>query len=336
MTRSLIGLILCLPLAVFCLDRSRATADEGPLLPGLGNASPDGSAVEEAPAAPPGPVPRPIASPRIVSPRPAPVTRGLDSDLESPIDDRNSQPGQSSRRDYSHAPSEIPRGEAPAKPEPIQSQPSRPTGDDAQRSLPSSRRGQGNSALIRQAAPSQPSQPDQQSRLQQQMRLQQQQRLQEQQRLKQQQLLQQQRVRQQQQQLQQQRAPFGASSNDPRRGQPSARSLTPAQRSQAAAREQWEQPSGPSTYQRGAVPPPPSTPSYRSTSPQTRNDQPRQPSTPNARTYRPATQAPSRATSQQRSPGRPATSLLAKPENQQPQARNIPRPPWEANRRTAR
>ena len=74
MSRHYFTLLLCLPLATFCLGRSRAAAD-GPLLPGMENATSDGGQdVEPAPS-----IPSRLVPPQKLPARPAaPQTRNLD------------------------------------------------------------------------------------------------------------------------------------------------------------------------------------------------------------------------------------------------------------------
>lgn len=57
MTRRRLGLCLCVPLAVLCLDGLRAAADEGPLLPGFGGATSSTKQAVEPPTQPSRPVP---------------------------------------------------------------------------------------------------------------------------------------------------------------------------------------------------------------------------------------------------------------------------------------
>jgi hypothetical protein len=68
MARHYFTLLLCVPLAVMCLGRSRAAAD-GPLLPGMENAASDGRHdVEPAPSPPSRPVPSPALRARPATP----------------------------------------------------------------------------------------------------------------------------------------------------------------------------------------------------------------------------------------------------------------------------
>ena len=148
MTRSRFILFLCLPLAVFCLDRSRVAADDGPLLPGFPDASTGGPTVEEVPADPAVQVPRPIVPSRGVPSRPAPVSRGLDGDAEPSLDDRSSQPVQSSRRGYSLGPRGLGNVDAQSAPETVDRQPGG-TPDGVQPMGPSSRRSLSDTAVPR-------------------------------------------------------------------------------------------------------------------------------------------------------------------------------------------
>jgi hypothetical protein len=290
---------LCLSLAIFCLDRSRVAADDGPLLPGFENASTDEPAVEEPTAEPVRQVPRPIAPPpsapsRNVPSRSAPVTRGLDSDIEPPVDDRSSQPGQSSRRGYSHGPRGVGSADAPAKPDAVDRQPASPS-NGVQPMDPSSRRGPSDPAVPRgQGVPPQ----------------------------------------QRMQPNQQQRPGIGGKGYDMRRSQPSAKPGTQPERAgpQSPPRAGWGQPFGRPNNQGSQAPQrQPNSSYYRSAPPQTR-PYPQAPSQSPGR----ATQS---ERSQARGPlgwqlpgaaGR-APKSSAIPNQPAPSNRSTAIPPWETN-----